>query len=522
MSACDTVEQQQEGERKSGKVKRKKVKGECKIHILNDDCLMHIFSYLTKRERFRIERVCKRWKAVCLDMWLYQKHLDFTSVFPSSSETLPFPSSSESYLDMPILEAFLKRCGRNLQSLHLANRPHRLNISVHKIIATYCKNLRCLHLGGLPVTTFGFRFLLTISQELRVLNLDCCLGVFDKDLRRMFRGCQHLESVTLSRNKNVTGKCLRFLAHAPLKELVLYECNSIHPGNLVSVLRELKSLTSLSLSSCDRVSLRDVPVIIGAAPKLQSLSLTESFSFNSTVVEALGQLHDLISLDLQQNYAVNDQIMDAITRSCLKIEKLNITGCNERIRNTGYVTDSGLRSLAALPNLFDLSMSYFPSLSDKALEAVASKGKLRKLVCRGCQTFTDVACISVVTSCNELELFDFSGCDHVTDATVRVALDSVKLRTNSVKLTLVVGGTRVSKYSAVKKNPLLEVDFSDLRTYRCRPRFVFDHCFPPPLIEDFRYRDVWDDDDAENYFDSDFYLYNFDSDSYLYNFAHKE
>ncbi|KDR11218.1 hypothetical protein L798_15025 [Zootermopsis nevadensis] len=54
-SARGTVEQQQEGETKNGKVKRREVKGKCKIHILNDDCLMHIFSYLTTKERFRIE-----------------------------------------------------------------------------------------------------------------------------------------------------------------------------------------------------------------------------------------------------------------------------------------------------------------------------------------------------------------------------------------------------------------------------------------------------------------------------------
>jgi hypothetical protein len=53
----------------------------------------------------------------------------------------------------------------------------------------------------------------------------------------------------------------------------------------------------------------------------------------------------------------------------------------------------------------------------------------------------NVMCIfSVVTSCNELEHFDFSGCDLVTNATVQAALDSVTLRTNNVKLTLVVGG----------------------------------------------------------------------------------
>jgi hypothetical protein len=30
--------------------------GECKIHILNKDCLMHIFSFLAIKERVKIER----------------------------------------------------------------------------------------------------------------------------------------------------------------------------------------------------------------------------------------------------------------------------------------------------------------------------------------------------------------------------------------------------------------------------------------------------------------------------------
>jgi hypothetical protein len=47
---------------------------------------------------------------------------------------------------------------------------------------------------------------------------------------------------------------------------------------------------------------------------------------------------------------------------------------------------------------------------------------------------------SVLTSCNELELFDLSGCDMVCDATVQAALDAVKLRPSNIKLKLVVGG----------------------------------------------------------------------------------
>jgi hypothetical protein len=52
-----------------------------------------------------------------------------------------------------------------------------------------------------------------------------------------------------------------------------------------------------------------------------------------------------------------------------------------------------LKCLASLPNLVYLSMSYLANVSDTALEALASRGKLRKLMCRGCPSFTDVGCI---------------------------------------------------------------------------------------------------------------------------------
>jgi hypothetical protein len=61
-------------------------------------------------------------------MWVCQKHLDFSSL-PSSS--------SVSYLTMPILGAFLKRCGRNLHSLDLSHKPHELNSGVLQTIGKF-------------------------------------------------------------------------------------------------------------------------------------------------------------------------------------------------------------------------------------------------------------------------------------------------------------------------------------------------------------------------------------------------
>lgn len=54
--SSNEVEQQLERETENGGNGREMEGIECKIDILNNDCLMHIFSFLNKRERIGIER----------------------------------------------------------------------------------------------------------------------------------------------------------------------------------------------------------------------------------------------------------------------------------------------------------------------------------------------------------------------------------------------------------------------------------------------------------------------------------
>lgn len=56
ISSCSEVEKQREGETGNGGSGREVEGGECKIDILNNDCLMHIFSFLNEKERIGIER----------------------------------------------------------------------------------------------------------------------------------------------------------------------------------------------------------------------------------------------------------------------------------------------------------------------------------------------------------------------------------------------------------------------------------------------------------------------------------
>jgi hypothetical protein len=67
--------------------------------------------------------------------------------------------------------------------------------------------------------------------------------------------------------------------------------------------------------------------VIRALPKLHSLSMEGKFPlFTSTALVSLGELSDVVSLNLEDNLAVNDHMLDAISRSCHRIEELNITG----------------------------------------------------------------------------------------------------------------------------------------------------------------------------------------------------
>lgn len=81
--------------------------------------------------------------------------------------------------------------------------------------------------------------------------------------------------------------------------------------------------------------------------------------------------------------------------------KISFSGCSTNSWEQTSVTDVGLKCLATLPNLVYLSMSYLANVSDTALEAIASRGKLRKLTCRGCPSFTDVGCIRYFSSSSE-------------------------------------------------------------------------------------------------------------------------
>nr|CAD7438239.1 unnamed protein product [Timema bartmani] len=497
----------------------------CFVNSLNDDCLMHIFSFLSKIECLGIERVCKRWQSASIMSWSGMKTLDMSD-FVNDPYVLPTDD---------VVYRILQRCGALIHTVDISLKPNCLtpkyraapkekrmictsalcsisswncSFNMHlerRVMSQYvldacyplplspshcsralrtrgteCPQLCHLNLSGVPVTSKDLGILgKNLGKQLLTLTMESCPGASDRDIGRLFQNCTKLEKVNVSRTKNLYGHCLEKLCENPVLELAINDCNNIQANVLIPSLQRLPKLSSLQMSCCINMTNKDVAMIVEAVPQLKELSMSRFFPFiDSMALTSLHLLSNLVSLDVHLNPVINDDVMAKIACSCIKIKHLNITGCSINSSDEPSLSNTGVIAALKLPNLESLYMSYLARVTDEVLEVAANHTKLKHLECRGVSSFTDLGCSRVVTLCSQLESFDFSGCDFVTDKTVIAAMSAVKQRMNNVTLLLTVGGTCVTENTAYKDVPLLQVSHLNLCVPHLRPDFVDDIFFP--------------------------------------------
>ena len=157
--------------------------------------------------------------------------------------------------------------------------------------------------------------------------MNSCSGGSDKEYMSLFKAAPHLETVSLAHNRFLSGKCLFGLTRTSVRHLVLDGCNNLQSKFLGNALRELTYLTHLSLNACISLSTSDISVLASAVPRLLSLSMAHYFPLvQSKALCNVASLVDLLCLNLQQNPAVNDDVMMEIANNCKNLEDLDITG----------------------------------------------------------------------------------------------------------------------------------------------------------------------------------------------------
>ncbi|KAK3915340.1 F-box/LRR-repeat protein 7 [Frankliniella fusca] len=397
---------------------------------LNDDCLLHIFSFLSLTDRVRIERVCKRWQDVARSMWRRMHSLDMQQ---------------------------------------LALPPHHLHSSL-------CPNLQELDAAGVKLNKFGLQRLGSGCTKLRKLNLNYCSGVDERFLENLLKILPELESLSIAQWGELTGQALNKLPPETMRELNLNACSNLRPNELLTAVKRLPLLESLSLTSCISLSNQHVKTLFESVPQLRSLNMAQYFPrLKYASLESIGMLTNLRSLNVELNDLLTDRGIETIVDGCRELESLNITGCRAYAPEH-CVTTKGITLLAKLPCLRELKMSYLADINDSALTVLAQNGTLQKLECRGCPSLKGDGFLRIISLCPDLELCDVSGCDHVKISIVKTAITAVKLRNNNIFLRLVVGGTGImwEHVDSCKQEipPHLNVELVDLSVPHLRPDFV--------------------------------------------------
>jgi len=386
---------------------------------LPDDCLAHIFQFLSAGDRKRCSLVSKRWLLVD-GQNRHRLSLD------AKSEILPFLPCIFNRFDSVTKLAL--RCDR---------RSFSLSDEALFIVSIRCSNLIRVKLRGCrEITDLGMESFARNCKSLRKLSCgSCTFGA--KGINAMLEHCKVLEELSLKRIRGLheLAEPIKLSLSASLRSVFLKELvNGQVFGSLVAT-RTLKKVKIIRcLGNWDRVfemngngnsSLTEI--------RLERLQVTDIGLFGISKCSNLETLHIVKTPDC------SNLGLASVVERCKLLRKLHIDGW--RVKRIG---DQGLMSVAKhCLNLQELVLIGVDA-TYMSLSAIASNcKKLERLALCGSGTIGDAEIGCIAEKCVTLRKFCIKGC-LISDVGVQaLALGCPKLVKLKVKkCSLVTGEVR--------------------------------------------------------------------------------
>ena len=226
------------------------------------------------------------------------------------------------------------------------------------------------------------------------------------------------------------------------------------------------TLRVLYLKGLDGITDEGLIALCNSCSRLEVLDLSHLNSITDQGAQCIKQLIFLRALFLRDNWQLTNESIDAITKSCSKLEQLTLWGCH-RLKNLEFencsnipnantskrlvilnlwgchgLEDNVAHTLSNIPNVSCLMVSECHRLSDRfvqiLVEGVAQrkrgKGGLRHLHLRYLKRITDNAVIAIALNLHSLLSLDLSFCSKITYTGIYRLLD--ELRSSLVELRL--------------------------------------------------------------------------------------
>lgn len=184
----------------------------------NVDCLMHIFSHLTTREKVRCRLVSKSWKSAVDKMFAGQQNLEIILCKKNERDAKTISNSSVVIGSKMKFQSFHKMLSNfpSVQSLTIKDLP--LNDVLMLAISTTCRNLSEIKFyscsdnnkennNDYQLTSYGWQLIIRAYPNLKCLTIRNC-SLTESDCELIINGLSFLKRLDISNNDSVTGECL--------------------------------------------------------------------------------------------------------------------------------------------------------------------------------------------------------------------------------------------------------------------------------------------------------------------------
>lgn len=376
------------------------------ISDLYPELLCLIFSHLDTASKGRAAQVCRRWQSIfnTKEIWkgcearLHLRRLD---------------SDEKNDLTVP---CFVRRGIRKVQILSVGRKSLRDLMpclpTLTKLDLSGCFNLTDPTLATL------------LQQELPCLvsmNLSLCKELTDGSLGRIATHCKNLSSLQLGGCTGVTNKGLLFLVQglSKIKDLNLRSCWQVSDVGL-SYLAGLSAppdtpaplhprmLEYLNLQDCQKLTDASLRYISQGLDKIRMLNLSSCANISDSGMKSLARMSSLASLNLRSCDNISDIGVGYLAEGCVGLQNLDVSFCER-------VTDRALIHIASgLFSLRTLSMAAC-KITDEGISRISKTLlELQTLNIGQCGGITDLSLQMIGARLQQLRSIDLYGCNKVT------------------------------------------------------------------------------------------------------------
>ena len=464
------------------------------IHLLNNDCIYIVLSYLDIVDMMKTALVCKRWYNVCLSRMAGLTSIELTPTFSVFRLNKGLTSSN--------FTSLLLMTEGNLTHLDVSHSSLKLDYVCCRAIGDLCPNLVELNLSKIKIDRKIASYLAkNFPPKLSSLLLNGCVSLKEKCLKQMLMNCKNLEKLDLSYNQKISGKCIaKHMSNNKMKYINFSECNNLKPYTVQFVLANYTdTLEHLDLSFCHWEAfsistaqlniLKNLKVFNARSSDFEFAEFSRSISNFTSILKLMPNLE---VLDLHKNNVVGSNGGDfiiQISNMCPKLKSLNLGFCGLTCsRNLGR----GLIDLQFLDTLNIDGLSDTFNYEDLIKAALINCKLLSNLSLQSC-FIDDDSIFVLISELKSMKCLDLRSCQSPLDGSFIKNCSAIN---RDIPLLIYLQDTWLQKDEFLDIPSFLKLRFSIL-TYNTSGYFDY--------MSGNEFDDYDDFDDHYDEFDDDFW-----------------